>query len=165
MWALTAMASVAMASSISSLCTTSKVTAALPANGTILGVTFDPSSVTAALVYNQTVSAEDNFPDAVISYCNVTFSYSHADLNDTVLVQYWLPSTFENRFLTTGGFGYAINAAASNLPGAIVYNAVGGATDGGFGSFSTDFDAVFPLANGTSNYPALYAFVCLLWPR
>lgn len=153
------MASLAMASTLSELCTTSKIQAALPANDFITGITFDNSSVTASLVYNQTVTDSDNYPNAVISYCNVTFAYSHADLNDTVLVQYWLPANFSNRFLSTGGFGYAINSASSNLPEAIVYNAVGGATDGGFGSFSTDFDAVFPLANGTANLPALYAFV------
>lgn len=161
LWAVTAMASVAMASSLNDICTTSMVKAALPANDTILGITFDPSSVTANAVYNSTVTDSDNYPDATISYCNVTFAYSHADLDDKVLVQYWLPSNFSNRYLTTGGFGYAINSASSNLPEAIIYGAVGGATDGGFGSFSTEFDSVFPLANGTANLPALYAFVRL----
>lgn len=157
--ALTVIVSVAMASSLGSLCTTSKIAAALPADDFITGINFDKSSVTAALVYNSTATGSDNYPNAVISYCNVTFAYSHASLNDNVIVQYWLPSSFSNRYLTTGGFGYAINSASSNLPEAIIYNAVGGATDGGFGSFSTAFDAVWPLANGTANYPALYAFV------
>ncbi|RDW69819.1 carboxylic ester hydrolase-36 [Coleophoma cylindrospora] len=142
---------------LSDICTVSTIQAALPANDFIPGITFDASSVTAATVYNSSVSS-NNYPDATIDYCNVTFAYSHAGLNDKVQVQYWLPATFSNRYLTTGGFGYAINSASSNLPEAIIYNAVGGATDGGFGGFDVQFDAVFPLTNGTANLPALYSF-------
>lgn len=158
-WKMAIMASVTSATSLNNICTVSNIQAALPADNFITGVTFNPSSVTAALVYNSTVTGSDNYPDATISYCNVTFSYSHAGLDDTVLVQYWLPSNFSNRYLTTGGFGYAINSASSNLPEAIIYGAVGGATDGGFGGFSKQFDSVFPLSNGTANLPALYSFV------
>ncbi|CDZ97452.1 Tannase/feruloyl esterase [Phaffia rhodozyma] len=150
--------SVGLAASLSEICTTSNVQAALPADGFIEGVTFNASSVTAALVYNETYTGENNFPDATISYCNVTFAYSHAGLGDNVQVQYWLPSNFSNRFLTTGGGGYAINSVSTSLPEAVFYGAVGGATDGGFGGFDSEFDAVFPLRNGTANFPALYSF-------
>jgi tannase len=39
-----------------------------------------------------------------------------------------------------------------------MYGAVAGATDGGFGSFSTNADAAMLLANGTLNYETLYMF-------
>jgi tannase len=46
----------AHAASLSDVCTSSYVRAALPANGTIAGVTLDPTSVTANAVYNTSVS-------------------------------------------------------------------------------------------------------------
>ena len=93
----------------------------------------------------------------MFDYCNVTFAYSHNGLDDTVLVTYWLPTpaTFKNRFLATGGSGLAINFGNMSLPGGVMYGAVAGLTDGGF---DTEFSTVFPLANGTANWPATYMF-------
>lgn len=39
-----------------------------------------------------------------------------------------------------------------------MYGAVSGLTDGGFGSFTTQWDAVFLAANGSINNEALYMF-------
>lgn len=68
------------------------------------------------------------------------------------------PSTFKNRFLTTGGGGLAINSGSDSVAGAIQYGAVGGLTDGGFGSFDTQWDAVFLLANNSVNWESVYMF-------
>jgi tannase len=77
-----------------------------------------------------------------------------------VNVIYWLPTPahFQNRYLSTGGGGFAINSGTQGLPGGLLYGASAGATDGGFGSFDTQFDATYPLQNGTANYESLYMF-------
>ncbi|KAI9694812.1 MAG: hypothetical protein M1822_000428 [Bathelium mastoideum] len=145
---------------LQNVCTTSHVTASLPAGNFYPGIIIDPSSVKVGVVTNASVSNQDFFPDAIFDYCNVTFAYSHNGLDDQVLLNYWLPSPseFKNRYLSTGGGGYAISSGSRSLPGGIIYGAVAGTTDGGFGSFSTNFDNVYPLVNGTPNYPALYSF-------
>lgn len=98
------------------------------------------------------------FPDATYDYCNVTFSYAHNGRGDNVNLQYWLPSptNFQKRFLATGGMAYAINGGTGSLPGGVMYGAVAGITDGGFGGFDNSLDTVFLFANGTINYEALY---------
>lgn len=133
----------------------------LPAVNFIQGITLDPSSITTNVVYNASTSATSTFyPAAFFSYCNLTLAYSHDGRGDQVLVQYWLPdpAKFKNRYLSTGGGGYAINSGSQSLPGGVMYGAVAGATDGGFGSFSTQADAAMLLANGTLNYETLYMF-------
>ncbi|KAI4846966.1 tannase and feruloyl esterase [Aureobasidium sp. EXF-8845] len=94
------------------------------------------------------------------SSLNITFAYGHAGRADRVLQEYWLPSPikFKNRWMSTGGGGFAINSGSNSLPGGIIYGAAAGITDGGFGDFSTNYDAVSLYANGTLNYDALYSF-------
>ena len=77
-----------------------------------------------------------------------------------MLVTYWLPSPdkFQNRFLSTGGGGFAVNSGNGSLPGGLLYGAAAGLTDAGFGSFNTQFDAVFLLANGTVNWQEVFMF-------
>ncbi|KAL4817409.1 tannase and feruloyl esterase-domain-containing protein [Aspergillus spinulosporus] len=55
----------------------------------------------------------------------------------------------QKRFLSTGGADYYINQGVQQLPGGLIYGAVSGSTDGGFGSFETGVDEVLHLANGT----------------
>ena len=100
----------ASAASLGQVCTSSYVQASLPSVGFYNGVSIDTSSVAATSVYNTSVSNQNNYPDATFDYCNVSFAYSHNGRNDQVLVWYWLPSPdqFQNRFLATGGGGYAI---------------------------------------------------------
>ncbi|KAF8855290.1 tannase-domain-containing protein [Acephala macrosclerotiorum] len=145
---------------LASVCTASYAKAALPADDSILGITIDASSVSAAPSYNHSVSGETFYPDAAFDYCNVTFSYSHNGRDDKVNLEYWLPSpsAYQNCYLATGGFAYAINGGVSNLAGGVSYGAVSGMTDGGFGSFATEFDTVFLLENGTINWEAVYMF-------
>ncbi|KAI3023166.1 Ankyrin repeats (3 copies) family protein [Aspergillus niger] len=147
-------ATAAHAASLADVCTTSNVKAALPSS--VYGLTMIPSSVTASPVYNASTSGQVFFPDATYDYCGVTFNYTHNGRGDTVKLQYWLPApeSFENRFLATGGMAYMITGGSSYLPGGVMYGAVAGTTDGGFGG---ELDTAFLLANGTINYEALYS--------
>lgn len=145
--------------SLQSVCTPSNVKNALP-HGVAHGITLDDTSVTANAVYNTSVSDETFFPDATFDYCNVTLAYSHAGKDDQVLLEIWLPAPekFQNRWLSTGGGGFAINGQGSSLPGGVMYGAAAGQTDGGFGGFSNQLDSQTPLANGTANLDAIYMF-------
>jgi tannase len=148
------------AASLAEICTVNYVKTALPVQDLGLAVTIDPSSVSVALTTNKTVGS-NWYPSTVVDYCAVTFAYSHNGLtNDTVHVQYLVPSPdkFSNRYLSTGGGGLAINSGTQFTPSGIVVGAVAGITDGGFGSFNTQFDAVFLKANGTVNWQATYMF-------
>ncbi|PWY67830.1 tannase and feruloyl esterase [Aspergillus eucalypticola CBS 122712] len=147
-------ATAAHAASLADVCTTANVKAALPTS--VYGLTMIPSSVTASPVYNASTSGQVFFPDATYDYCGITFNYTHNGRGDTVKLQYWLPApeSFENRFLATGGMAYMISGGSSYLPGGVMYGAVAGTTDGGFGG---ELDIAFLLANGTINYEALYS--------
>lgn len=132
----------------------------LPSNDVLTGVTIDQSSLVSEPFYNVSVSDQYMYPDATFDYCNVTFAYSHAGLDDTVLITCWMPAPtdFKNRFLATGGGGYAINSGNQSLPGGVIYGAVACLTDGGFGGFDKQVDTVSPKANGTTNWDAVYMF-------
>jgi tannase len=134
------------------------VKSSLPANN--FGITIDPASIVVVPVTNASVSSQNFFPSAQFDYCGVEFTYSHDGLNDQVHVIYWLPTPdkFQNRYLSTGGDGFAINSGLGSLPGGIIYGAVAGTTDGGFGGFNTQSDAVFLVKNATVNLKSLYMF-------
>jgi tannase len=157
-WALIAAA--VHATTLEDVCTSSYVESSLPSDGFYPGITIDPSSVVATPVTNAEVSDNAFFPNAVFDYCNVTLAYSHNGRDDQVLVAYWLPTpdNFQNRYLSTGGGGYAINSGSGSLPGGIIYGAVAGTTDGGFGGFDINSDAAFLLENGTVYWQSLFMF-------
>ncbi|RDW69271.1 carboxylic ester hydrolase-29 [Coleophoma cylindrospora] len=142
------------------VCTAAYVKSALPSSSTYPGIVVNPASVLANPVTNANVSGENFFPDATFDYCNVTFAYTHTGRNDTVNVRYWLPApaSFKNRYLSTGGGGYAINSGYGDLPGGIIYGATAGATDAGFGNFSTNLDAVNLIANNTVDWQRIHMF-------
>lgn len=149
----------ANAATLGNVCTTSYVQSVLPADGTITGLTVDPSSVGVTANYNVSVPSATFFPAATIDYCAVTFNYTHIGLDDTVALTYWMPAPadFKNRFLTTGGEAYNINegtTTSGSLPGGVMYGAAAGLTDGGFNGES--FDDVFLIANGTVNWQNTY---------
>ncbi|KIW04470.1 uncharacterized protein PV09_04730 [Verruconis gallopava] len=155
----------AYTATLADVCTSSYVTASLPEDQWSIGdvdnnIIFDRTSITANPVYNASSGSSDFYPEGVFDYCNVTLAYSHAGRNDRVNLVYWLPApdSFQNRYLSTGGGGFAINSGTNSLPGGLLYGAASGATDGGFGSFDTQFDATFPIENGTANYETLYMF-------
>ncbi|RAH59471.1 tannase [Aspergillus piperis CBS 112811] len=148
------------AASLADVCTTSHAKSSLPSSDEIEGLEIDTSSITASAVYNASTSGSYFFPAASYSYCNVTLSYTRPGLDTPLLLELWLPAPedYQNRWLSTGGGGFAINSGTSSLPGGVMYGAAAGITDGGFGGFDTEFDAVFLEANGTINYEALYSF-------
>lgn len=153
---------------LATLCTDTYIQAHFPAVDFFEGITLDPSTVNATAVYNASASGSVFFPNYIgFDYCSVTFSYSHNGRDDVVDLTYWLPEPdkFENRYLATGGGGYAINSGTgtgadtmSSLPGGLEYGAVAGLTDGGFGIFQDQAIEDFLLANGTLNYENIYMF-------
>ena len=152
--------SMATSLSLKDLCITSYAASKLPAAGTYLGITIDPASVITTLTSNYTLSNQVFYPDANVAYCNITFSYTHDGRKGLVNVAYFAsdPSAFKNRFLATGGGGLAINSGVTSMTGGVSIGAVGGLTDGGFGSFTTQGDVHFLLANGTVNWGNAYMF-------
>ncbi|KAK9425312.1 putative Tannase subunit [Seiridium unicorne] len=158
--AAAALPAVAQALTLDDICTEEFATAALPAAGFSPGITIDNTSVTTTATYGSEVESEW-YPTATIDYCNVTFAYTHdAIAGDLVHVTYWLPAPdqFQHRYVSTGGGGLAINSGSSYIPSGIIVGAVSGITDGGFGSFNTQWDAAFLLANGSINWEATNMF-------
>ncbi|KAJ4022695.1 hypothetical protein NW766_001742 [Fusarium irregulare] len=148
------------AASLSDICSKAHLKSALPADDFVSGITIDPSSVQTSLVSNATFQSEW-YPTASADYCNLTFAYSHDGIPDDIVhVSYWLPapSKFQNRYVSTGGGGLAINSGSQYAPSGLIVGAVSGITDGGFGSFDTQWDEVFLLANGTINWQSVYMF-------
>lgn len=72
-------------STLSSVCTVEYVQSVLPATNFVQGVAVDVDSVTASAVTNYTVAASDGIlGGSGYDFCNITFSYTHTGLNDTV---------------------------------------------------------------------------------
>lgn len=156
----TASAAVVQAASLSDICSDTYAKSALPAGDFLQGITIDASSVQTTLVSNASFESEW-YPSATASYCNLTLAYSHDGIADDVVhVTYWLPApdSFQNRYVSTGGGGLAINSGDQYIPTGLIVGAVSGITDGGFGSFDAQVDAEFLLANGTINWQATYMF-------
>ena len=155
----------ASAASLNELCTISNVQAALPANGTLLGIELLPNTVTASAVYNATTGGGmmkrqmggGTSSGTTYNYCNVTVSYRHTGKGDTIPVKYAFPepSTFKNRFYLAGGGGFSLSSDAT---GGLAYGAASGATSAGYDAFNFSFDEKVLYGNGSINWDATYAF-------
>nr|POE89859.1 tannase [Quercus suber] len=145
----------AQASSLTDVCSVANVKAALPANGTLLGIELIPSATNATIV-NGTSGPGSSSTSSTI-YCNVEVTYTHTGKNDTVVVKYAFPepSDFKNRFYVAGGGGYSLSSDAT---GGLQYGAVGGATDAGYNAFSVSYDEIALYGNGSINWDATYMF-------
>ncbi|GAW11889.1 hypothetical protein ANO14919_012420 [Xylariales sp. No.14919] len=156
---MAASASLSNAASLADVCTVKNVQAALPANGTLLGIELIPSSVTASPLYNVTSGGGgmSGGSSSSLTYCNVTLSYTHTGKGDKVVVKYAFPepSVFKNRFYVGGGGGYSLSSDAT---GGIGYGAASGATDAGYDAFNYSFDEVVLYGNGSTNWDATYMF-------
>lgn len=146
--------------SLSTLCTAAHVQAALPIDGTLLGLNLLPSTVTAAPVYNASVGGSmmsSSTGAATYNYCNVTMNYTHTGKNDTIALKYAFPeqSDFKNRFYLSGGGGYSLSSDAT---GGLSYGAASGATSAGYDAFEYSFDEKVLYGNGSINWDATYAF-------
>ncbi|KAJ5785298.1 tannase and feruloyl esterase [Penicillium pulvis] len=155
----------ASATSLSKACTKEFVKSNLPTSDDKipLGITIDESSVTANTYRNYSVTDATFWENVNIDFCEVSFAYSHANQDDRIVVEYWMPlaENFQNRFLATGGAAYQISngSGGADMSGGVAYGAVTGLTDGGLPYWgSTDFDDVVLLGNGTANWPAIYNF-------
>lgn len=149
------------ATTLQEICDVGYVQAALPAADAFPGITINSSSVSTAVTINSSVAKSDWNNAATISYCNITLAYSHNGIDDDIVhVSYWVPapSDFRKRYLSTGGGGLAINSDRTYIPLGIIHGAVSGITDGGFGSYNTQWDSVFLLANGTIDWQSVYMF-------
>lgn len=158
-----AMAAVAAsAMSLDEICTVSNVQAALPENGTILGIELIPSTVTASAVHNATVGGggmggPSTGVGTTYSYCNITVSYTHTRKGDVIPLRFAFPepSGFKKRFYLAGGGGFSLSSDAT---GGLPYGAVSGATSAGYDAFSSSFDEKVLYGNGSINWDATYAF-------
>lgn len=161
------MASMATAAAAFSLsdCTTSYVSPLLPTSTDDVptGIAIHADTLTVASHYNYSVSDLLMWEDAVIEFCEVSFSYSHQNRDDSINVTYYLPpsNVFANRFLATGGGAYAINSGAygADMVGGVSKGAATGYTDGGmpyYGGTNFDDEGVFLLGNGSVNWPMVY---------
>ncbi|ETS77261.1 hypothetical protein PFICI_11135 [Pestalotiopsis fici W106-1] len=158
--ATAALPAIVRAATLDSICNVDYAVASLPEDDFYPGITIDKASVSTAATTGYTAESEW-FPTTTIDYCNVTFAYSHDDIpGDVVHVSYWLPApdNFKNRYISTGGGGLAINSGTSYIPSGVIVGGVSGITDGGFGSFNTQYDAAFFLANGSVNWEAVDMF-------
>ena len=83
-------ASVASASSLSSICSVNYIKASLPTEDTALqGLVY--GDVTANSVYNSSVQAGNNYPAADgRNFCNVTVAYNHDGKDDAVRLQTYI---------------------------------------------------------------------------
>ena len=147
--------------SLSTLCTVLNVQAALPVNGSLLGLNLLPETVTAAPVYNASVGMGMDMGStsggATYNYCNVTVSYTHTGKNDTIALKYAFPepSTFKNRFYLSGGGGFSLSSDAT---GGLTNGAASGATAAGYDAFDYSYDEKVLYGNGSINWDATYAF-------
>jgi tannase len=145
------------------LCTNLYIASHFPAVDFFEGITLKPSTINATAYSNTSIPSNVFYPATTLDYCQLTFEYTHNGRNDSVALTYWLPSptNFRNRYLATGGGGYAINSGTDltgSLPGGIEYGAVAGLTDGGFGFLQDNAISTFLLANGTLNWENIYMF-------
>ncbi|RMJ21812.1 Tannase and feruloyl esterase [Aspergillus sp. HF37] len=156
-----AFAAAASAASLSEVCTLSNVNAALPSNGTLLGINPIPSASTAAAVYNASTGmgmGSTASSSSTYSYCNITLTYTHPGKGDSVVVKYALPepSDFKKRFYVAGGGGYSLNTDAT---GGLEYGAAGGATSAGYGALDgVSYDEVVLYGNGSIKWDTTYMF-------
>ncbi|OTA70087.1 tannase and feruloyl esterase, partial [Hypoxylon sp. EC38] len=160
--ALATLAASSNAAFISDVCTVSNVQAALPSNGTLIGIDLIPSTVTASIVYNATTGGgmgggTSTGSTTTYTYCNVTVTYTHTGKGDKVVLKYAFPqpSDFKNRFYVAGGGGFSLSSDAT---GGLPYGAAGGATDAGYDAFSNSYDEVVLYGNGSINWDATYMF-------
>lgn len=149
-----------IAASLADVCTVSNVQAALPGNGTLLGIDLLPSSVTASVVYNASTGmgmGTSTSTTATYTYCNVTVSYTHTGKGDKVVLKYAFPSPsdYTSRFYIAGGGGFSLSTDAI---GGLAYGAAGGATDAGYDAFSNSYDVEVLYGNGSINWDATYMF-------
>ena len=153
----------ATAATLSELCTHEHVIASLGENPlTEIGISTIVDSITVNVVaeYSLPSGPGSSGNPAKYDLCNVTFAYTHPSTSTKVNVWYWLPdpAIFRNRYLSTGGGGYAITSGERSLSTGLPYGAVTGTTDGGLGSWRAQLTDRILKANGVIDYDILFLF-------
>ncbi|KAF2025490.1 tannase-domain-containing protein [Setomelanomma holmii] len=145
--AAASLATAANAASLADICTTANVQGALPANETLLGISLLPSTVSATAVYYASLGGGMNAgastgSSTTYNYCNVTLSFTHTGKGNVVPIKLAFPepSTFKNRWYTTGGGGVSLTSDAT----------------GGYDAFNYSYDE--KSATGSIKWDATYAF-------
>lgn len=93
-------------------------------------------SVTTQEYHNRTVPGGPLFPGppVTVSVCEVNVTLTHPGVNDTVMVQVWLPlEGYNGRFVSLGGGGFAPGQDASGLAPVAAQGYATASTDGGLG--------------------------------
>lgn len=95
-----------------------------------------------------------------IYVCEVNVTLTHPGLNDTVLVQVWLPLaeqeiTYNNRFVALGGGGFAAGVKGTGLAKLAIQGFASASTDGGIPGISGSADSWGILPNGKPNIELL----------
>lgn len=72
------------------------------------------------------------FTPGTVDFCNVTVTYKHVNKDDTLNVEVWLPSKWNERILAVGGGGLAAGRMDE------FYAPMGGVVDRGYATFTTD---------------------------
>ncbi|KAF7894458.1 uncharacterized protein EAF01_009909 [Botrytis porri] len=152
--AIATLAVTVTAASESDARTVSNVQAAIPANGTLLGIDLIPSAVIAGAVYNASASMGST---TTYTSCNVTVTYTHTGKDDKVVIKYAFPSPsdFETRFYVAGGGGYSLSSDATR---GLTYGTASGATDTGYHTFDYSYNKVILYGNGSINWDTIYMF-------
>lgn len=116
---------------LAEVCTSETFPLSLP-DASILSLETTPVanytvSVPASFLYTQPPISAAN-----VSFCNVTVSYTHPGHNDTIIVETWLPTEWNERLQAVGGSG----SAAGRCSGS--YMRMDGAVAGGYVTVTTD---------------------------
>lgn len=130
-------------------CTSSYLTSAIaiPNNGTVI-------NVAASAVSNAAVGT------STVSYCNVTITYTHPGMNDTVNLYVNLPlsnSSWNGRFQGVGGGGWATSSGPASLTAQVALGYTAGNTDGGHVGGANSATWAYE-GNGVVNYGLLEDF-------
>lgn len=116
---------------LAEVCTSETFPLSLP-DASILSIQTTPVanytvSVPASFLYTQPPISAAN-----VSFCNVTVSYTHPGHNETIFVETWLPTEWNERLQAVGGSG----SAAGRCSGS--YMRMDGAVAAGYATVTTD---------------------------
>jgi feruloyl esterase len=127
---------------VSALSPVAACTAATFSSLPLFGAEILHTTATPVTNYTQTIPSSTRYVQPAItvtnaSFCNVTITYAHPGLNDTLTTEIWLPSEIESwnrRLQAVGGGGWTAGRYApsyARMAGAVYEGYVAATTDGG----------------------------------
>lgn len=121
-------------------------------------------SITTQEFHNHSVGPDEFQPaypgTSNIYVCEVNVTLTHPGVNDTVLVQVWLPlseqeNVYNSRFVALGGGGFAAGVHGEGLAKLAIQGFASASTDGGIPGSSVNADNWGILPNGKTNLELL----------